>query len=120
MLDAALINAVQAADVVVAQNFLYHLPRPMARRAFAHLFTMMKPRSALLIDGVDLDMRTRLTGEAGLRPCLAGLEQIHAESRAFRGYAWPRIYWGLEAFDSRRGDAQRRYATIFLSESADA
>jgi len=115
VLDEILINSLRGADVVVAQNFLYHLPRPVARAAFAHLFTLLKPRSALLVDGADVDMRTRLTAEAGLQPCLTELERIHAESRITRGYAWPHIYWALEPFDSRRADATRRYATIFLS-----
>jgi chemotaxis protein methyltransferase CheR len=117
VLDETLIDSLRGADVVIAQNFLYHLPRPAARGAFAHLFTLLKPRSALLVDGADLDMRTRLTAEAGLQPCLTELERIHAESRITRGYAWPHIYWALEPFDSRRADATRRYATIFLSEA---
>ena len=115
VLDETLIKSLGGADVVVAQNFLYHLPRPVARNAFARLFTLLKPRSAILIDGADLDMRTRLTAEAGLQPCLTDLERIHIESRVTRGYAWPHIYWALEPFDSRRPDATRRYATIFLS-----
>jgi len=115
VLDETLIDSLRGADVVVAQNFLYHLPRPVARSAFANLFALLKPRSALLVDGADLDMRTRLTDEAGLEPCVTELEKIHAESRITRGYVWPRVYWSLEPFDSRRPDAVRRYATIFLS-----
>ncbi len=116
VLDAALIEKIGKADVVVAQNFLYHLARADAERAFAHLFSLMKPRSALLVDGADIDIRTRLTAAAGLRPCTTQLERIHSEALIGRGYAWPRIYWGLEPFDGRRRDADRRFATIFLSD----
>src|SRR5207253_8925862 len=46
VLDADLIAAIGHADIVVAQNFLYHLERSQARRAFAHLCSLLKPRSA--------------------------------------------------------------------------
>lgn len=116
VLDTDLIRRLAPADVVVAQNFLYHLPRADAERALRNLFSLMKPRSALLVDGADPDIRTRLTEAARLRPCTKELEQIHRESRIMRGAAWPRIYWGLEPFDAQRSDAARRFATIFLSE----
>jgi len=116
VLDSSLIERLAPADIVVAQNFLYHLTRRDAERAFEHLFSLVKPRGALLVDGADLDMRSRLTKAAGLRPCTTALERIHDESRVERGYAWPRVYWGLEPFNPRRSDAPRRFATIFLSE----
>lgn len=116
VLDAGLIRRLGHADVVVAQNFLYHLARPDAERAFGHLFSLLRPRAAVLLDGADLDMRTRLTEAARLRPCGSEIERIHSESRIMRGYAWPRVYWGLEPFDARRSDAYRRFATIFFSD----
>ena len=116
VLDETLIATLARADVVVAQNFLYHLPRPLAERAFANLITLLKPRSAFLVDGADIDMRTRLTAAADLRPCETQLERIHEESRVLRGYAWPRIYWGLGPFEPSRPDAMRRFATIFFRE----
>jgi chemotaxis methyl-accepting protein methylase len=114
VLDRRLIESLAPADIVVAQNFLFHLSRADAARAFDHLQSLLKPCSALFIDGMDLDLRARLTRRAGLEPCAVEIEQIHAESRVERGYAWPRVYWGLEPFNRRRSDAVRRYATIFL------
>lgn len=114
VLDRSLVERLGQADVVVAQNFLYHLPRPQAEQAFRNLFALLKPRAALLVDGTDLDLRTRLTAAAGLEPFTVSLERIHEESRLLRGYVWPRVYWGLEPFDAKRSDAARRYATIFL------
>jgi chemotaxis protein methyltransferase CheR len=114
VLDRALVDSIAPADIVVAQNFLFHLSRTDAARAFDHLNSLLKPRSALFIDGVDVDLRARLTSAAGLEPCDAELERIHGESSLERGYAWPRVYWGLEPFNARRADAVRRYATIFF------
>ena len=116
VLDESLIQRLGPADVVIAQNFLFHLSRPDAERAFGHLLALLKPRGALLVDGADLDLRTRVTAAAKLRPCGTELERIHNESRILRGYAWPRVYWGLEPFDARRRDATRRFATIFFSD----
>lgn len=114
VLDRKLVDSLAPADVVIAQNFLFHLSRADAARAFDHLKSLLAPRSALVIDGMDLDLRTRLTSAAGLEPCAAELERIHSESRLERGYAWPRVYWGLEPFNARRADAARRYSTIFF------
>jgi len=114
VLDRSLVDSLAPADIVIAQNFLFHLSRADAARAFRHLDSLLKPRSALFIDGMDVDLRTRLTSAAGLEPCAAELERIHGESSLERGYAWPRVYWGLEPFNPRRTDAVRRYSTIFF------
>jgi chemotaxis methyl-accepting protein methylase len=113
VLDASLIARLTPADLVLGQNFLYHLRRRDAVRAFHHLVRLLKPGGALAVDGADLDLRTRLTVEAGLAPWPDAIERIHEEARVERGYAWPGIYWGLEPYDRGRADAARRYATIF-------
>ena len=114
ILDVRLIRSLDLADLVVAQNLLYHLSRADATRAFHNLFQLLKPRGALAVDGADLDLRAALTEDAGLVPWRENVERIHNEARVERGYAWPRIYWGLEPYDGQRRDAERRYATIFL------
>jgi chemotaxis protein methyltransferase CheR len=118
VLDANLIATIEQADIVVAQNFLYHLERRLARRAFAHLCSLMKPRSALFIDGMDIDLRHALTKKAGLQPLDRLIPEIHADATALRGNSWPWIYWGLEPLDTKRADWTRRYATVFLRQSA--
>lgn len=117
VLDTALIGGLAPADMVLAQNFLYHLPRRDATRACGHLISLLKPRSALAVDGADLDLRTEITAAAGLAPWPEAVERIHEEARVERGYAWPSIYWGLEPYQPWRRDAERRYATIFLRGS---
>lgn len=114
VLDGALMARIEPAHLVLAQNFLYHLGRADALRAFDHLTRLVRPRGALAVDGVDLDLRTRCTLAAGLEPWPGEVERIHGEAREERGYAWPAVYWGLEPYDGGRADALRRYATIFL------
>src|SRR5512140_1231352 len=54
VLDPQVISGIESADIVVAQNFLYHLSRSQSRTAFAHLCALLKPRAALLVDGMDI------------------------------------------------------------------
>lgn len=118
VLDTGLIARLEPAHLVLAQNFLYHLTRPDAGRAFENLTGLVTSPGALAVDGADLDLRTRYTQEAGLEPWPGDVERIHGEARDERGYAWPGVYWGLEPYDGRRPDARRRYATIFLKPAA--
>jgi len=114
VLDETLMAALGNANLVIGQNFLYHLSRRDAARALRNLTGLVAPRGALAIDGTDLDLRSRYTAEAGLDPWPQEIERIHEEARDERGYAWPGIYWGLEPYEPGRRDAVRRYATIFL------
>jgi len=101
---------------VVAQNFLYHLSRKQSRTAFAHLCALLKPKAALFIDGMDIDLRHALTAKAGLRPLDYLIPEIHADALTLRGAPWPWTYWGLEPLDTARHDWKQRYATIYLRD----
>jgi chemotaxis protein methyltransferase CheR len=114
VLDPQVTARLGQADIVVAQNFLYHLPRARSRLAFAHICSAMKPRSALFVDGMDIDMRPALTRKAGLQPLDHLIPEIHSDSAVLRGPPWPWIYWSLEPFDDQRRDWKQRYATIYL------
>jgi chemotaxis protein methyltransferase CheR len=116
VLDAGLVAAIEQADIVVAQNFLYHLQRRQARVAFANLCALLKPRSALFVDGMDLDIRYALSKKAGLVPLDYLIPEIHNDGMALRGGSWPWQYWGLEPLNTARKDWKQRYATIFLRD----
>jgi chemotaxis protein methyltransferase CheR len=111
--NAAFMDSLPPADLVFAQNVLFHLPRPVARRAFALLKSRVRTNGALFINGMDTDMRESLTRLAGMEPVATGLEAIHEEARVDRGADWSSNYWGREPL-SRTGDWVRRYATIFF------
>jgi chemotaxis protein methyltransferase CheR len=114
VLDPALNAAIGTADLIFAQNFLYHLRPSQARQAFANLMTVLYRGGALFIDGMDLGLRSRLTRHYGLIPFEEGLEEIHAEAYQERGASWPAIYWGLEPLTKSRRDWKYRYSTIFF------
>ncbi|MFZ1683329.1 MAG: CheR family methyltransferase [Candidatus Zixiibacteriota bacterium] len=112
-LDPNLAATCGPADIVFAQNFLYHLKPADSKLAFFNLCSLLKPRAALFIDGMDLDMKQRLTRQVGLTPMLDEIETIHADAYEERGTSWPAIYWGLEPLSRSRKDWTYRYSTIF-------
>jgi chemotaxis methyl-accepting protein methylase len=119
LFDAAVMQRIGSADVVFAQNVLINFRRPQAREAFPLVTRLLKPHAVLFIDGMDIDLREELTRAAGLLPLDYKIREIHEDARTIRGAAWPWQYWGLEPFAERRG-WRERYATIFLTRSANA
>jgi chemotaxis methyl-accepting protein methylase len=113
-LDLGLRHKLGQAEILFAQNFLYHLRPRIAAAAFDNLVSLLAPRAALFVDGMDLGLRERLTRRHRLQPLHYQLEQIHEEARRGRGSFYPYVYFGLEPFRTVQTEWQRRYATIFL------
>jgi len=117
VLDPELAGQVGLCDILFAQNFLFHLTRRDAARAFDNLCRLMGPRAALFADGMDLGLRQKLTRAKGLAPLDFRIQEIHDEARRARAVGWPDQYWGLEPYLTFSADWRRRYATIFLQGS---
>jgi len=114
LLDSGLDRQYRPADVVVLQNVLFHLDPPQARRAFENAARFLKPRAALLVDGVDLDLKMELTRAAGLVPLAHRYKEIYDGGRSHVALAWWRHYYGAEPRSFLARDPLRRYGTIFL------
>ncbi|MCC7463306.1 MAG: hypothetical protein IT480_12690 [Gammaproteobacteria bacterium] len=117
LLDRAIDRQYGPADVVVVQNVLFHLDPQQARFAFGNVARFLKPRAALLVDGVDLDLKVELTRAAGLRPLAYRYQEIYDHGRRHVSLAWWRHYYGAEPRSCLRRDRVRRYGSIFLRES---
>lgn len=115
--DAAYMAALPRADLVFAQNVLFHLPRPIAKRAFANLVSGLRPGGAFFVNGMDTDMRAKLTRQFGLEPVAQRIAEIHEEARVDRGAHWASSYWGREPL-KRSGDWVRKYCTIYNKKSS--
>lgn len=102
------------ADIVLAQNVLFHLPPPMARRAFSNVARTLAPNGALFIEGMDLDLRVSLTQAHDLQPLAWRNREIYDESRRHIPARWWQVYYGAEPWLPLRHDPQRRYGSIFL------
>jgi chemotaxis protein methyltransferase CheR len=117
LLDEGLAAQFSSADVVTAQNVLFHLKPRDAKKAFENLIKILKPRSALLIDGMDQPLRVALTRAHGLEPLSYKARAIYNESRIHTPVDWWRYYWGSEPYSPLRRDRKRRYGTIFLKRA---
>ena len=102
------------ADIVLAQNVLFHLPPPMARRAFANVMATLAPGGALFVEGMDLDLRVALTSAHDLQPLGWRTREIYEESRRHIPARWWRVYYGAEPWLALRRESQRRYGSVFF------
>jgi chemotaxis methyl-accepting protein methylase len=116
LLDPALEERFDQADIVVVQNVLFHLPPDLARVAFEHAVALLRPRGVLLAEGMDLDQRVELTRAAGLTPLRFKVKQIYNYARRHMAANWWDYYYGSEPYFALARDKPRRYGTIFLDE----
>jgi hypothetical protein len=100
-------------DVVLANNFLFHMSPERAGACLRNLARLVAPDGYLVVSGVDLDLRGRILGELGFIPVTARCEEIHVGEDVHG--AWPLRFWGLEPIDRTRQDWPARYATVFRS-----
>lgn len=114
LLDPKLSEKLEPADLIFAQNVFFHLDQPMAREAFRKVLMLLKPKSALFIDGMELDMREELTTEAGLLPLDFMTQEIHEAARKHVGDHWWNYYYGMEPYVGWRPNHLRRFSTVFF------
>lgn len=114
-LDDDLIDKAGASDIIYAQNFLYHLEPELAERAFANMYRLLKPRAALFLDGMDLELKIKLTRKHNLNLLDFLIEETHEDGRVERGDKWPHFYWGLEPLSKSFTDWKERYGTVFTT-----
>ena len=99
-------------DIVVASNFLCHMPPPMAEECLRNIAPLVRPGGYLFVAGIDLDVRMRVAEDLGWRPLQELLEEIHHGDRCMSTF-WPWHYAGLEPLNKKRRDWRRRYAAVF-------
>lgn len=116
LLDPALVDQFAPADIVFAQNVFCHLDAAQTRTAFCHITRLLKPRAALFIDGMNLDLREELTAQEGLVPLEFKLRQIHDDARRHVGDRWWNYYYGMEPYARWHPNRARRFSTIFFKE----
>jgi SAM-dependent methyltransferase len=99
-------------ELVVANNFLCHLPPQSAQRCLRNLAQLVSPGGYLFVTGVDLDVRTTVAIELGWEPISELRADIHDGDPLVRS-DWPMEWWGLEPLDRRRPDWEMRYSAVF-------
>lgn len=113
LLDPSLVDRFSSADIVLAQNVLFHLEPPAARQAFENIVGLLKPHAVLFVEGMDLDLKVAMTQQHGLAPLEYRHREIYEQSRAHISLAWWNYYYGAEPYSWLRSDRVRRYSSIF-------
>jgi chemotaxis methyl-accepting protein methylase len=99
-------------DIVIASNFLCHMPPSLAEACLRNFVGLLGPGGHLFVSGVDLEVRSRVAHELGWDPVPDLIREIHDGDPSVRG-DWPWEWWGLEPLDDRRRDWQLRYAVAY-------
>ena len=110
--DPNLITSLGPQDLVVANNFLCHVPALAAQLCLRNLAKLVGPGGHLFVTGVDLDVRSRVALELGWEPVPELRAEIHDGDPLVRN-DWPWRWWGLEPLDRRRTDWETRYTAVF-------
>ena len=107
-----LITSLGPQDLVVANNFLCHLPSLGAQLCLRNLARLVRPGGHLFVSGVDLDVRTQVALELGWEPIPELRAEIHDGDPVVRS-DWPWRWWGVEPLDRHRPDWETRYSAVF-------
>jgi hypothetical protein len=89
----------------------------MAERYLRNIVRLVGPNGYLFVSGIDLDIRTRVARDLGLKPLQELLDEVHEGDLRARS-CWPFQYAGLEPLNKNRQDWEIRYAAAFQRVSA--
>jgi len=117
LLSDTLTQQFAKADIVFAQNVLFHMPPSMARKAFKNIIHFLDSKSVLFIDGMEIDMRGELIKETGMLPLTKDIRKVYEYSRMHISDDWWNHYWGNEPYFPFARDKNYRYGTIFLKNN---
>jgi len=106
------IDALGPQDIVIASNFLCHMPPLTAESCLRNIARLVSPGGYLFVSGIDLDVRTKVADDLGWHPLQELLEEIHEGDLCMKTF-WPWHYAGLEPLNKKRRDWKRRYAAAF-------
>lgn len=110
--QAALIETLGPQDIVIASNFLCHMPPALAEACLRNFVRLLRPGGYLFVLGIDLEVRSKVARELGWQPVPDLIREIHDGDPSVRG-DWPWAWWGLEPLNDRRSDWQLRYAVAY-------
>lgn len=113
LLSPELADPYAGADLVFAQNVLFHLPPALAEKAFENALRTLKPGGFLFLEGSDLDLRVELTARAGLEPLDYKVREIYEHARRHVPENWWDYYYGSEPYSPFSSHRLRRYGSIF-------
>lgn len=114
--DPELISDLGPQDIVLASNFLCHMPPAFAEKCLRNIAHLVGTGGYLFVLGVDLAVRSKVARELGWQPVPDLIREIYDGDPSVRE-SWPLEWWGLEPLDDKRRDWQLRYAVAYRTEN---
>ncbi len=109
--DERLVNLVGQQDILLANNFMGPMQDELAERCLVNMMRLVAPGGYLVIDGNDLDIKTRVLKASAFRPVLMKQEEIWSSESSRSG--WPWLRWAREPLDRSEPDWAYRYSVVF-------
>jgi chemotaxis methyl-accepting protein methylase len=109
--DPLLFEELQEQDVVLANNVMGPMQDALAEACLRNIMHLVRPGGYLIIDGIDLDLKTRVMMSSSFEPVPVLREEIWNADKLKSG--WPWLRWGREPLDIREPTCDWRYSIIF-------
>ncbi|WFU11967.1 CheR family methyltransferase (plasmid) [Rhizobium sp. CB3090] len=109
--DGGLLDLVGRQHFLLANNFMGPMDDLMAERCLRNMTRLVAPGGYLVVDGIDLDVKTKVLKASGFRPVLTRQHEIWVSEESKSG--WPWLRWAREPLDSSAPDCAWRYSVIF-------
>ncbi|MEX2693615.1 CheR family methyltransferase [Rhizobium mongolense] len=109
--DSRLIDLIGSQDILVANNFMGPMEDALAERCLRNMMRLVSPGGYLVVDGIDLDVKTQELKRANFKPVLARQEDIWFADGSKKG--WPWLRWSREPIDRHQPGWAFRYSVIF-------
>ncbi len=111
--DSRLLKLIGPQHFLLANNLMGPMEDPMAERCLRNMMKLVAPGGYLIVDGIDLDVKTKVLKASSFQPVLASQDEIWASDASKNG--WPWLRWAREPLDRNEPDWALRYSVIFRS-----
>ncbi|MBB3286877.1 MULTISPECIES: CheR family methyltransferase [unclassified Rhizobium] len=106
-----LLDLIGTQHFLLANNFMGPMEDRLAERCLRNMMRLVASGGYLVVDGVDLDVKTKVLKDSGFHPVLINQSEIWASEAAKRG--WPWLRWAREPLDRDEPDWPWRYSVVF-------
>lgn len=109
--DPNLLAALPQQDIVLANNVIGPMEDVVAEACLLNVMKLVLPGGYLVVDGIDLDLKTRIMMGSEFAPARISQESIWNADTSKIG--WPWIRWGREPWDDKVPNSSWRYSCVF-------
>lgn len=107
----SLVDIVGQQDIVLANNFIGPMEDPLAEACLRNIMKLVKPGGILVVEGIDIDLKTRILKASNFDPVLDRQEDIWTADPSKGG--WPWVRWSHEPVDHNEATWRFRYSVVF-------